>query len=1260
MSLVLNATLASAMDSETRYPLVEIISKEWAASIPMDGQYLDTTENLEQHPSAITLSTGRLANVCYYEIDAINRYIRYRYTDVDRTVFTDVDIAIGSGETVNDISLCELATAATGNIGIVYISTDGSDRCLKYKIITPLGVVVSSNTIRTLPSKTTWCSGPFILTLADNSYLLVFSEFQYIDGENDHYHLYKYTSADFATWTGPVELSISGITDTMMKYNPSLIQITTGQIWLWFAYVDSIGPNDEELINIYYSTSDDNGSTWAEAIKVTAYSTYNTIAIHPTSAQKVADAIYMFYTERAVSLIMNSGATGWPEVIPSNHIGAMHFDSVNRMLYIVVVNGGDTTGYFSGVAKIDVDNWEIVDHWDISSVPAIGSQLTYPKNCDFFHAYGAGRYTVVFGPTMYKYACLIDGEADTITHYYFNTYGPWGMAQNVTWDSQSAGFLEYSKIRSAVVDETGGKIWFVIESTSSFVVLSIPLSSTDNHTSTTLIYQDSSIWSYGIETNAEWNLLVVPERDWVIVNACFSYAGLGGYEGQMLIYSLSGAALYKSFSYTEEPTFPYFGMRNPCHYNGKIYGGVRYTGSYGQSDYRGMAVLDPILGTITYKRPGWASYDEYDIRHVCPMGTENKIFATSELYGGSIFDIASEAWTLYDNDTILNLTPEENNRFKLIAYDSTNQFLFIGFGKPMDASMGLVTFSIHGDIKQTHYYTGAFTSSWAWTNQDELIRGFADYDASIALDPDNASIYAFWERLDVDEYSIKWDREGVDFDLAPYISRDTAITCRRSISGDPARLTFATSHGHLFDPHNTESLLNPYLVKGRKITLRFGERISNTDYWQVMGTFLVTEQQISYQRGQYPIMLITAEDRTNMWGNLLAVATPEYANTAAEEVIADLIEDYTDLESGDVNVVFTNTEPLSYQWIEVDLKTILEDICDRFGYYLRVDVDDNITAKRISNVNAVDHTYLNIAPIISFTPDDRYSDFTNRVIVMSEENTEIDVTYPEERITQLNGTYTWQGGTVTHKVWYSNDRSRRIQDPRLSVLQTACSIAFQLAGEVSEELQDTSPYEADVNLQYKYCLVIVDAPDLTAYFVASLAGLIASYFIPDTVLTFVFAGCTIRVGSYITAFFTYACLNILAAQGSYQYEIWGVPMGKINRSIQGQWDDTDHQTQIGHIITKKFEEPLCYTIAGCQFVADQTGLILQLQRKRVTFEKIAHLQDEDGDTISLPHPITGQAMKVFITDLERSMKISEQGTNNGYFIDKIEGWVLNG
>jgi hypothetical protein len=75
-------------------------------------------------------------------------------------------------------------------------------------------------------------------------------------------------------------------------------------------------------------------------------------------------------------------------------------------------------------------------------------------------------------------------------------------------------------------------------------------------------------------------------------------------------------------------------------------------------------------------------------------------------------------------------------------------------------------------------------------------------------------------------------------------------------------------------------------------------------------------------------------------------------------------------------------------------------------------------------------------------------------------------------------------------------------------------------------------------------------------------------------------------------------------------------------------------------------------------VAGQEGLVVQLQRRRRKFTKVAHLQDEEGDTLQILHPHTGLPLKIFVTDITRKMMIPDLEGGEGYFLDEIEGWRL--
>lgn len=129
-------------------------------------------------------------------------------------------------------------------------------------------------------------------------------------------------------------------------------------------------------------------------------------------------------------------------------------------------------------------------------------------------------------------------------------------------------------------------------------------------------------------------------------------------------------------------------------------------------------------------------------------------------------------------------------------------------------------------------------------------------------------------------------------------------------------------------------------------------------------------------------------------------------------------------------------------------------------------------------------------------------------------------------------------------------------------------------------------------------------------------------------------------------------MMILGSIGNFQYEIYARPLGYVRRSIEGTANDEEFQAEIGEVIEERQEGWCCYSVPDCRIVAEFELMLAQLQRNRVTFNKISHLMDEEGDTIQIPHPHTGWSVKFFVTDLTRTWK------PGGDCIDQVEGWVL--
>jgi hypothetical protein len=571
----------------------------------------------------------------------------------------------------------------------------------------------------------------------------------------------------------------------------------------------------------------------------------------------------------------------------------------------------------------------------------------------------------------------------------------------------------------------------------------------------------------------------------------------------------------------------------------------------------------------------------------------------------------------------------------------------------------LQMFSTYGYMKQATRSVGNYSGgAWSWDAPESLVQEYKDYEMTATTDPESSSsMFVFWnhENPSSGENSIKWDRDNSSKDLSPYLVLGAEVVARQSIDGKPYSLDFSLAEGHLFDPYNLSSLLSMYLRKGRRITLRWGEDIGGTEYWQDAGTFYVSESKLRFSRGVYSNIQVKCEDERAIWWDNHVWATDHYGAVSGEGIMEDLLMDLADYTAGRLGIpTFPNSQPLTHQWMETTLGEILEQICNRFGYAPGMTVDNKFTARKIEIDGAIVHTYPDLQTVLEYAPDNSQSDFTNRVTVVGQELSETQTTYNEERVGFISGTVGWWGYKNDFTVYYSDDQKKMCIEPRLNVIESATSIGFRLAGSIQESITYADPNN-------KYCVVTVSAPNLTPILAALLVGdLFMAFAEPDWVYVPPTGGFlpTIPIGRLVERVMLIATLMILASTGNFQYEIWAKPIGTQYRKVQSippAGDDTEGQAEMGFVVEKKINDELCYSAPDCNAVANFEIMVIKAQRNRVTITKMAHLQDEIGDTIRLPHPITGTPVDLYVTELSRKFKKGK----DGYFHDEIQGWKVN-
>lgn len=1232
MSLTLDPILTAAQTAQSRHPLVEIISSRFVEDIPFSGQML-TSETLDESNSSIILhSSGRLALIYVF-----NGGLKYSYSDLERQVMNFVDLAVG-GIHVDDAAICEMADK---NIGILYRGHDAYDEENLYLfriIIDETGTIISSAQVANY-HPLTFLSGPAVIKIEDNSFLAVYSKF---DGSD--YGLYKRTSLDFITWSDESELSIGSLDLTGEISYPNLLLTHGGDIFLRFDAAEAT----ENIFNIYYSISSDGGGTWGNAVKDTSYDSVSSWGKHPFAIEKIPGQMYVIFNEEKSALFMDSSQDGWG--LESSSTTDVSFDAANRKIYALCTYTGIGIKSLYGVVEIDADTWLVTKFWNcLDSLPHFNT-LFSGTNVWWESHHGEG-YFIPVGTTRTTdvgtvVISVLNAQDNIITDYVFGDRIDAGLAQNVnhaiTGKMLYGTWVDFNTLRLYVLFASHDV--FPIRVTIGWIDLTEP---------GPLYHFNTVVDNQNLDDNGQIDQIgfaVYPGSDLILVWNQSPFVDSINYRSGMAIYSLSTGAQYKRYSWDEGYTdFPYWGITSAALVGDKIYATFAYHGGHGCGDKRGLLEINLLDDSMIYRRPTFAEVDEYGLNQVKPLPDGRLLIACyagddPTGYGILIYDPSLDTWKAFNDDTLPGMPPAGANNYFMAVYDAEEEMIYCG------SAAGLTGFSEHGFIKRSSYFVGNLAGSWTFGASSPLVIGFQDYDATGCFGLDEEGLWAFWTNLHGSELSIKWDLELAEFDLSEYLARGRDITISRSIDGTPSELNFTVASGHLFDWTNSFSLLSPYLAKGRKLKIRFGEKIGGIDYWQNQGTFIISQNRIAYQRKNYPEMQVIAKDRRIFWDQAHVLAT-EWYNTDPVSALTDFLHDELDIPLDEIDLPeFDTSVNIVHQWMDLPAKDILDQICDRFGYFLRVTIDNKISAHKISDANPTDRSMTTLEEIVNYSPDDSFSDFVNQVTVVGYEQTEIEVLFNEERIASRNGTVGWWGFKKDYQIYYGEDQSRRCRYPRLEVLESTTSIAFELSGKIHESITEVDSNET-------YCVVTVTAPNLVPILILAIPAWAAAHFIPDLVVSWG-GGQTIPVGRIVESIWMFIIIMILSAIGNFQFEIWGRPVGKIKRTIQATADDLELQAKIGAVIGENYDEPLCSDIPQCAEVAEQILLIKKLQRRRANFIKAADLRDEEGDTIEFPHPVSGDAQKFFITDITRRMRIPELKSMEGEFVDEVQGWRL--
>jgi hypothetical protein len=939
----------------------------------------------------------------------------------------------------------------------------------------------------------------------------------------------------------------------------------------------------------------------------------------------------------------------------------MQIDVVTQKLYVTSSRVGPGGKSLVCVAQIDLATWTIDKAWSTSTVPAFPGYFVEGGGINWECYHGEGVYVPISANGIVS---VLNAQTDNITTYAFYDYATYGIAKNVTWTAVSGFWIAGNMtVQKVWVDAANNRLYVALTRTYVYNVCLqigwIDLTAPGpDYMFTTVVSEVRTLSEEALQnfcSSRGW-MEVVPADDLIIVSMG---GGLLNAEGNLRIYSLSTGGLWKSYTTTSNPTFPKWGLSRGVYNNGVIAGVFEYEDLYGQADYRGLCLIDLASDVITYSRPSWASVDDYKLGYIS-LTDDGEYLIAALTYGVTLFD--GVTWTLYDCDSVSGLTPlNEDYFYSPVLYNPTTDMIIAGAGqRNVTYWTGLIMFSRDGYIKQSNYRIGTYGTGWTWSAVAPLVSGFTDYSAAVCVDPDDDGLYAFWVNKLGTELSIKWDKEMPSFDLSPYIVRGTSVERFSSIDPDEgnwdAGLDFTVSSGHLFDVSNSKSMLRQYLSKGRRIQQQFGEKVAGVEYWEPARLFTVSDDgEMEYELEKYPAMSVSCETPRRRWEQIHIIAS-EYYTSTPEVIIADLLTTYAGILSANISLgTWANSATIEYQFVDVTLAAAVNQIAIHFGYAIRDGENGIIEAVKITDSATVARTYSDNTKLVNAQPQNKNSSFVNRWTVECEESTFIELLMAEELAAEINASHRWNTGSKTYRVNYTQG-SKIFRNPRLDVVQSVESLGFKLAGGCSETLLDTSHNETDQTKWDTYCDISIDAPDLTPELIAAIALVPVNAMIGDAVVSWG-GGWTRPVGSFITSLGLMLISMVLSSTGNFYYRIYGQPVVKARRTVSATANDTAHQVKMGQIIPEPtFQDPLCGNSLDCQAIADFRKMVGMGERARWSAEMVADLQNEDGDTLSVIHPFSGDAITVYLTDMKTSYLMPEKEEDEGYFNQQFEGW----
>lgn len=1076
---------------------------------------------------------------------------------------------------------------------------------------------------------------------------------------------------DFKKFTAPADMPLPGVVASRNKKQYAFCKLPDGRVVLTFDCITGGSTAATAITNIFYAVSTDGGHNFGRAQAVTGYSAPREIANTARIAVKDEKSAVLTYGESVGCLWLNQGGGS-----------VFHVDLVRRRAYISSNGAGQGGAVPVLLYEADIDEWKILRTWGTSSHPALpswmsgeplGAGTVYPS---WAKSKSDGRYVCLgtaggrgFGEIRLAAVMVLDVTKNLFKSLFFEKYtksndNNYVFHKNVDLSNSKIKGECYAQLYRIHADEN--RMWVVLGDSGdekrkelAYFDLDEIFDQSNSRYTANVVY-DLTGEKIPSRIEAEYN----DEDNVWAVNLGYCIKVLDA-ESYALLHIVDAGTI---------SNFPANGLMQIKYKSGKIYGAADNTENEAKySGIQGLCIIELAQNSISYHKPGTAfagNYSNYIFRSPQPISGNrvlgvagNHTLAADRFWSSlALFDEDTQTWTFLNSGNTRGFHDlYVDSHF---AYDETTGLIYTMAAVNKVNSWSTIGFqlvSIEGAIDRV-YYRGVNIDgdNLYFSEPKTLVKGNAETNGVPLADPSDRGLYYFWRHRYGEHQRICYDKEVMPLDLSRYLLRGSTVTISKTVDVTPNTLNFSVANGHLFDTTNTASTLNRYFQKGKKIEIKIGEKINGVEkYPDLPDVFVVTKTSMTYKRGQYPVLTVECADRRYLFEQIQIVASEYYTAAAPHDVIVSVLKKHCAVGEKNIRVPAVD-EPGAYitgQFIEQNALQSLNEIAERFGYFLYADVGDIITMKKIDTAMPISHSYAGAAWMVNYTPDDSFADFTNKITVVGESPEKIAVHMPEELALTDSGTMGWWKRRKTKRLYYSEDEQKIYTNPRLVVVEAASSIGFKLAGRVKEYLSS----QATANT---YVDVTIETPNILPVFLSALAMIAAAKSMPPVIVPpdpqTGYGGGTAQSheAGILESMGTWLALQCLGAVANYQYEIYAQPIGYIRRSFQYSVTDDEIIKQLNNtVIEKKINNPYCYTQQHCEKVANFEMMVAKAQRSRIKLTKIMHLKDEVGDTIQIKHPYNSLKQRIFITDMMREIQIPESG-GEGRCIDHIEGWKL--